>query len=140
MPSLAPRNLKLYRDIGRLLVRYGRSDLARYAGLDEALQSEEPQPGSPPEEEQLAHLLSANQIEIGVKAFDEQRLMKGLHRVANRIAVGVILAALIIGAALLMRVNTSFKLLGYPGLAIILFLLAAAGDVAMVISVIRTDE
>lgn len=85
-------------------------------------------------------LLSTNQVQIGVKAFDEQRLMKGLHRVANRIAVGVILAALIIGAALLMRVDTSFKLLGYPGLAIILFLLAAAGGVAMVIAVIRTDE
>lgn len=72
-------------------------------------------------------------------AFDEADV-RGLHRVANRTAVGLALSAPIVGAALRMRVNTSFKLLGYPGLAILLFLLAAAGGLALVVSVIRTNE
>ena len=52
-----------------------------------------------------------------------------MQKVANRIASGLVLAALIIGAALLMRVETSFQVLGYPGIAILCFLAAAAGGV-----------
>ena len=44
--------------------------------------------------------------------------------------MGVILAALVVGAALMMRVPTSFTLFGYPGIAMIFFLLAAAGGLA----------
>ena len=46
---------------------------------------------------------------------------------------------LIIGAALLMRVETSFRLFGYPGLAILLFLAAAAGGLMLVISIVMND-
>src|SRR4028119_1246877 len=67
-----------------------------------------------------------NELELKVDAIDEKKLMEGLQKVANRITVGLVIAAMIIGASLLMRVETSFKLFGYPGLAIIFFLLAAA--------------
>jgi hypothetical protein len=59
--------------------------------------------------------------------------------VANRIALGLVLAALIVGAALLMDVPTSFSLFGYPGLAILLFLAAAAGGVALVLVILVSD-
>src|SRR4029078_6397032 len=35
--SLKPEHVKRYRDIARLLFKYGRSDLVNTAGLDEAL-------------------------------------------------------------------------------------------------------
>ena len=50
------------------------------------------------------------------------------------------LAALIVGAALLMRVETAFRILGYPGLAIIFFLLAAGGGIALMVSILLKDE
>jgi ubiquinone biosynthesis protein len=62
-----------------------------------------------------------------------------MQKVANRITVGLVLAALIIGAALMMRVETSFQLFGYPGLAILLFLAAAAGGVMLVFSILMND-
>jgi ubiquinone biosynthesis protein len=65
--------------------------------------------------------------------------MEGMQKVANRISLGLILAALIIGAALLMRVETSFRLFGYPGLAILLFLAAAAGGIALAASILLSD-
>ena len=43
------------------------------------------------------------------------------------VLAAVILAASIIGAALLMRIETSFRLFGYPALAMLLFLGAALG-------------
>jgi hypothetical protein len=49
-------------------------------------------------------------------------------------------AALIVGASMLMRVETSFRIFGYPGLAMILFLLAAAAGVSLAFSIVWTDE
>jgi len=83
--------------------------------------------------------LADNEFEIKVDAIDETRLMEGMQKVANRISLGLVLAALIIGAALLMRVETSFHLFGYPGLAILLFLGAAAGGVALAVSILASD-
>src|SRR3954470_1637802 len=83
--------------------------------------------------------LADNEFEIKVDAIDETRLMEGMQKVANRISLGLVLAALIIGAALLMRVETSFHLFGYPGLAILLFLAAAAGGVALAVSILASD-
>jgi ubiquinone biosynthesis protein len=81
-----------------------------------------------------------NQLQVKVDAIDEARLMTGFQKVANRITMGLVLAALIIGAAMLMPVETSFRILGYPGLAIILFLLAAGGGIALMLSILFKDE
>jgi hypothetical protein len=59
--------------------------------------------------------------------------------VANRIATGLVLAALIVGAALLMRIETSFILFGYPGFAILCFVAAAGGGVALIMNILLTD-
>jgi ubiquinone biosynthesis protein len=83
--------------------------------------------------------LADNEFQVKVDAIDEARLMEGMQKVANRISLGLILAALIIGAALLMRVETSFRLFGYPGLAILLFLAAAAGGIALAVSILASD-
>ena len=84
--------------------------------------------------------VARNQLEIKVDAIDEKMLLEGFIKVANRITMGLILASLIVGAALLMRVETSFRLLGYPGLAILCFLFAAAGGVALVFNILWADH
>jgi len=83
--------------------------------------------------------LADNEFEVKVDAIDEAHLMEGLQKVANRIATGLVLAALIVGAALLMRVETSFRLFGYPGLAILLFLAAALGGMWLVGTIMVND-
>jgi ubiquinone biosynthesis protein len=66
--------------------------------------------------------------------------MAGFQKLANRITLGLLLAALIIGAAMLMRVDTSFRILGYPGLVIIFFLLVAGGGIALMLTILLKDE
>lgn len=91
--------------------------------------------------EKIAGILSENDFKIGVNAIDETYLMRGFQKIANRVAMGVILAATIIGAALMMRIQTpQFTLFGYPGLAIILFLIAAVGGLLLVVVMILNDE
>ncbi|HVT19361.1 MAG TPA: AarF/UbiB family protein [Thermoanaerobaculia bacterium] len=84
--------------------------------------------------------IADNDLRVRVDSIDERQLMAGFQKVANRITMGLVVAALILGAALLMRVETSFRILGYPGLAILLFLAAAAGGLALVGAILFYDE
>jgi hypothetical protein len=81
-----------------------------------------------------------NNLKLDVNAIDEKVLLDGLQKVANRITLGLVVAALIVGAAMLMRVETSFRILGYPGLAMILFILAAAAGFVLIVSITFYDE
>ena len=79
------------------------------------------------------------ELELKIKTPDTQQLMSGFQKVANRITTGIILAALIIGASLLMQVNTTFRIWGYPGFAMLCFLFAGAGGAWLVLSIIFKD-
>ena len=81
-----------------------------------------------------------NELKIKVDAIDEKVVLDGLQKVANRITMGLVVAALIVGAAMLMRVETNFKILGYPGLAMIFFLLAAAAGLILLFNILFYDE
>jgi ubiquinone biosynthesis protein len=83
--------------------------------------------------------LSGNDLRLKIEVIDHGSIIDGLQKVANRIALGVVLAALIVGAAMLMRVETRFTILGYPGLAMLLFLAAAAGGFWMAWTVLAGD-
>jgi predicted unusual protein kinase regulating ubiquinone biosynthesis (AarF/ABC1/UbiB family) len=80
-----------------------------------------------------------NQLRLKVDAIDEKVVMEGLQKVANRITLGLILAALIVGAAMLTRVETSFRILGYPGLPLLFFVLAAVAGIGLGASIVMND-
>jgi predicted unusual protein kinase regulating ubiquinone biosynthesis (AarF/ABC1/UbiB family) len=84
--------------------------------------------------------LAGGRFELQIRAFDENEFLRGLHRMANRVATGVVLAALIIGAALLSNVHTSARIAGYPAVAFVCFLIAAIGGAYLVVSIIIGDH
>jgi predicted unusual protein kinase regulating ubiquinone biosynthesis (AarF/ABC1/UbiB family) len=81
-----------------------------------------------------------NELRFKVDAIDEKVVLEGLQKVANRITLGLVVASLIVGAAMLMRVETSFRIFGYPGLAMIFFLLAAAAGMLLAFNILFYDE
>ncbi len=81
----------------------------------------------------------ANHLTVNVPAFDQKPILDGFAKVANRITTGLVLAALIVGAALLMRIETQFTIFGYPGFAILCFIAAAGGGFALVVSIVWGD-
>lgn len=83
--------------------------------------------------------IGTNEFKVKVDAIDEKAIMEGFQKVANRISLGLVLAALIMGAAMLMRVETSFRILGYPGFPMIFFLIAAIAGIGLAISIVMTD-
>lgn len=66
--------------------------------------------------------------------------MLGFQKVADRITLGRVLAALIVGAAMLMRVETNFRIFGYPGLAMLCFMIAVAGALWLLVSIFLHDR
>ncbi len=84
--------------------------------------------------------LAEGNFHVNVKAFDEAELLRGVQKLANRLTMGLVLAALIVGAAMLMRVPTSTTILGYPAIAIACFLAAAGGGLVLLVSIVRSDR
>ncbi len=79
-------------------------------------------------------------MEFRVKAFDEQEFLAGLHRMANRVAMGVVVAALVVGAAILSQVRTSTTVAGYPAVAFVVFCVAAIAGLALIVSIVLSDR
>ena len=88
----------------------------------------------------LMQLMASNKLRLKVDTFDENLIITSLQKIANRITLGLILAALIIGASLLMRVDTAFRIFGYPGVAMIFFFLATGGALALAWQIMRSDR
>jgi predicted unusual protein kinase regulating ubiquinone biosynthesis (AarF/ABC1/UbiB family) len=83
--------------------------------------------------------MAANDLRLKVEIIDRGSIIEGFQKVANRIALGLVLAALIVGAAMLMQVQTTFTILGYPGLAMLLFMAAAGGGFWMAWGILAGD-
>jgi hypothetical protein len=88
----------------------------------------------------LLGLLADNRMQVRITGLEESHLLENLQKIANRISAGIITAALIVGAAMLMRVESSVRLFGYPAIALVLFLFAAALGVGIVLSAIISDR
>jgi ubiquinone biosynthesis protein len=84
--------------------------------------------------------LAGNELRLKVEMIDEGAVIDGLQKVANRIALGLVLAALIVAAAVIMQVPTTFRLFGYPGLAMILFIMAASGGAMLAVQIVAHDR
>ena len=84
--------------------------------------------------------LAGNELRLKVEMIDEGAVIDGLQKVANRIALGLVLAALIVAAALIMQLPTTFRVLGYPAIAMILFILAAGGGALLAVQIVTHDR
>jgi predicted unusual protein kinase regulating ubiquinone biosynthesis (AarF/ABC1/UbiB family) len=87
----------------------------------------------------IVDALATNDLRFKVEVIDQGSIIDGLQKVANRIALGLVLAALIVGAAMLARVPTSLTIFGYPWIAMLLFLAAAAGGFWMAWTILAGD-
>jgi ubiquinone biosynthesis protein len=104
------------------------------------LEAKEFMAGLPLRLNKIMDAITTKDLEMKVRSVDAPVIMEGLQKIANRITSGVILASLIIGASLMMRIETSWQLMGYPGLAILCFLAAAAGGTYLLFSIFIQDK
>jgi predicted unusual protein kinase regulating ubiquinone biosynthesis (AarF/ABC1/UbiB family) len=83
--------------------------------------------------------LAEGELTLNVQGIDEAELMRGIQKLANRVTTGIVVAALIIGAAMVMRIETDAELFGYPTLAVVLFVVASVAGLWLVVTSLLND-
>ncbi len=136
-PTFAPA--EAIRDNLDDIMRGGLS-LSAGGAIAAAIEAKEFASQLPKRANRILEALADGELTVRVNAFDEQRLLTVLQRLANRLTIGIVLAATILGAAMLMQVPTSATLFGYPALAILLFLGAALAGASLVAWIALTDR
>ena len=111
---------------GDLVQRRTLESLAPHQTLRAVLETKEFVTELPGRLNRVLDHLGQERFELNVHLPNESPLMKAAQKMANRITAGLVIASLIIGAAMLMSVPSNFQIFGYPGLAILFFMVAAA--------------
>jgi hypothetical protein len=132
-------NASIRRNVAELMARRMRKDLTQGSIYSALLEMKDFTVGLPSRLNRIMDAVTNSELEVKVRATDAKLVMDGMQKIANRIAMGIVLAGLIVGASLLMRVETRFHLFGYSGLGILCFLAAAAGGFWLVISIFVSD-
>lgn len=138
-PTFDP-NAAIRAYASEFLMRKIRKGLSAISLFEVMMDSKEFLQFLPKRVNKIMSALANNELTLNVNAIDEKYLMTGLQKIANRLTLGLIVAAVIVGAALMMRVETAFKIFGYPGIAILFFILAAIGGLFLAIVVTLRDE
>lgn len=136
-PSFDP-NASVRRNAGHILEQRLVNEISPGHLLNTLIDAKDSLEKLPRNVNKIMDLVAQNQLSM--KVIDEPLLVDSFQKVANRITLGLVLAALIIGASNLMSVPTRFTILGYPAIAILLFIIAAGGGFALAIQIAFYDQ
>ncbi len=138
-PNFNP-NESVRRNAAEILNQRVRKDLSAHHFFSALLDMKDFVGQLPSKLTRILDAVANAELELTVKSQEVHVLLDGFQKIANRIATGLILAALIVGASLLMQVPTSFRLFGYPGLAMVFFFIAAGLGLGLVLSIWLKDQ
>ena len=118
----------------------GGLSLSLSGALSSAIEAKDFMAQLPRRANRILDALSDGELAVRVKTIDEVRFLSALQRIANRVTMGIIIASIVVGAALMMQVQTRSTILGYPSIAMIFFLLAAIAGASLVVFIVVGDR
>ena len=68
---------------------------------------------------EIIDLTAAGKLTFGLKLTQAEEFLAGIHKVANRITVGVIVAAIVVSSAMMIRTSPRLAMIGYVVSALI---------------------
>ncbi len=83
--------------------------------------------------------MSDEGLPVRVQVAEQERFIRGLDRIANRITVGLLVAALIISGTMWVNDRSGFTLFGFPGMVVVGYILAAGGALVLIRNVWQRD-
>ncbi len=141
--TLAPTldvNASIRQNASRLMQRRLLKSLSPGTVFTTVLEAKEFAEQLPRRINRVLESLASSQLKLKVEVIDEGAVIDGLQKVANRITMGLVVAALIISAAMMMRIESRFTLLGYPGFPAVLMLVASSLAGWLVFNIVSHDR
>ena len=89
---------------------------------------------------QILDLTAASRLTFGLKLTQAEEFLAGIHKVANRITVGVVIAALLLSSSMIMRYPARLQILGYPAFAVFGYVIALAAAIYLIVSTLMRDR
>lgn len=89
---------------------------------------------------EILDLTTAGRLTFGIKLTQAEVFLAGIHKIANRITVGVVIAALLLSSSLIMRIPARTLLFGYPVFAMVGYMIAAVAAVYLIVSTLLRDH
>lgn len=83
--------------------------------------------------------LAEGRMTLNLEGLDEPALMRGAQKLANRVAMGVVIASLLVAAALFSDHRGGPVVLGYPLLTVLCLAFAFGMAIWLVVSIARSD-
>jgi ubiquinone biosynthesis protein len=133
-------NATIAEDAGELMTRRLAKSASSGGVLATMMEAKDFAERLPARVNRVLDSLAASELKLKVEMIDEGAVLEGLQKVANRITLGLIIAALIVGAAMMMQIETTFRILGYPGVAMLLFIVAATAGLWLMFNIMAADR
>lgn len=118
----------------------GQLKVSQGGVLAAAIEAKELSARMPKRMNRIMDSLAEGEFTLRVRALDEERLHTVLQRLANRVTLGIIIASVVLGASLMMRVQTEATWFGYPAIAMFFFLLAFLAALFLGVWIVLTDR
>lgn len=83
---------------------------------------------------------ATGRLQLNVKFPQIDDILNGFQKVANRLTIGLVMAALIISSSMLLRIPTRLQIFGYPALPILGYLFASALGFYVVLTALIQDR
>lgn len=128
------------RNVNAMVAKRLKKDLTPGHVLEGMIEMKEFLSALPGRMNRIMDTAAKGEIDVRVKSADANLLLAGFQKIANRIAAGLALAALIIAAALLAQAPSKFTLFGHPGLSVIFFVLATIGGAWLMCDIFLSDR
>lgn len=88
----------------------------------------------------ILRTLAENRLRVRIDGLEESRMMESMQKIANRVSTGIIVAALVVGAALTARLKDGGQWFGLPYLSVIFLGVAAILGSSLLTSALRRDR
>ncbi len=88
----------------------------------------------------ILRTLAENRLRVRIDGLEESRMMESMQKIANRVATGIIVAALVVGAALTVRSGGGGQWFGLPYLSVVFLGVAALLGISLLLSALRRDR
>jgi len=138
-PELDTRGV-VERQLQHVVRKRLRKSLSAANLASEAMELQQLMREGPRKMTEILGVLSENRLQMKVTGLEESRLMENLQKIANRVSAGIITAALILAAALMMKVETGWHLFGYPAIALLLMLVGVVLGLSIIASAMMFDR